>query len=150
MSQTCHNRKWDQINCVKTLRRDVDRATIVTTQRAGSGRHCGCRAVRPDADDAETAGEGSSRVGEGIGSGAFSGQGGLGPDRLARTSLAYVAAQSVSNVELLLRDGASEDSMEIDNQLRVFEPYDRGLLATWETPGALICVLRTDVGSAAD
>jgi hypothetical protein len=64
------------------------------------------------------------------------------------TSLAYVAAQAVSNVELLLRDGASEGSVAIDNQLRTFESYDRGLLATWETPGALICVLRTDVSSA--
>jgi hypothetical protein len=58
------------------------------------------------------------------------------------TSLAYVAAQAVSNVELLLRDGASEDSMAIDNQLRVFEPYERGLLATWETSAALICAPR--------
>jgi hypothetical protein len=61
------------------------------------------------------------------------------------TSLAYVAAQAVSNVDLLLRDGASEDSMAIDNQLLAFESYERGLMATWETPDALMCVPRFQV-----
>jgi hypothetical protein len=56
------------------------------------------------------------------------------------TSLAYVAAQSVSNVELLLRDGVSEGSMAIDNQLLALESYESGLLASWETPDALICL----------
>jgi hypothetical protein len=56
------------------------------------------------------------------------------------TSLAEAAAQAVFNVELLLSAGASEGSMAIDNQLRVFEFYEHGLLATWETPDALICV----------
>ena len=56
------------------------------------------------------------------------------------TSMAEAAARAVSNVELLLSTGASEDSVAKDNQLRVFETYERGLLATWETPDALICV----------
>jgi hypothetical protein len=58
------------------------------------------------------------------------------------TSMAEAAAQAVSNVELFLSAGVSEDSVAIDNQLRVFESYEHGLLATWETPGALICVPR--------
>ena len=58
------------------------------------------------------------------------------------TSMAEAAAQAVANVELLLSAGAPEDSLSIDNQLRVFDPYEYGLLATWETPDALICVPR--------
>jgi hypothetical protein len=58
------------------------------------------------------------------------------------TSLAEAAAQAVSNVELLLRTGASEGSMAIDHQLMVFESYEHGLVATWEIPGALICVFQ--------
>jgi hypothetical protein len=61
------------------------------------------------------------------------------------TSMAEAAAQAVSNVELLLSTGTSEDSVSIDNQLRVFESYEHGLLATWETPDALICVPRLRV-----
>ena len=56
--------------------------------------------------------------------------------------MAEAAAQAVSNVELLLSTGASEDSVAIDNQLKVFESHERGLLATWETPAELICVPR--------
>jgi len=58
------------------------------------------------------------------------------------TSLAEAAAQAVANVELLLSTGASEGSVAIDNQLRVFESCEHRLLATWETPDALICVPR--------
>jgi hypothetical protein len=56
------------------------------------------------------------------------------------TSMADAAAEAVSNVELLLVTGAPEVSAPIHHQLRVFESYERGLIATWETPGALICV----------
>jgi hypothetical protein len=56
------------------------------------------------------------------------------------TSLAHVAAQAVANVEALLSTGASQTSVAIDHQMMVFETYERGLLATWETPDALICV----------
>jgi hypothetical protein len=34
----------------------------------------------------------------------------------------------------------SEGSVATDHQLKVFESYECGLLATWETPDALICV----------
>ena len=59
------------------------------------------------------------------------------------TSMADVAAQTIANVELLLSTGASEGAMAIDHQLKVFESYEHGLLATWETPDALICVFQT-------
>jgi hypothetical protein len=58
------------------------------------------------------------------------------------TSLADVAAQAVANVELLLTTGTSEGSVAIDHQLKFFESYEYGLLATWETPDALVCVPR--------
>ncbi len=58
------------------------------------------------------------------------------------TSMADAAAQAVSDVELLLSTGASEGSVAIDDQLRVFEAHERGLLATWETPAELICAPR--------
>jgi hypothetical protein len=56
------------------------------------------------------------------------------------TSVSDAAAQAVFNVELLLRSGASESSVPIDNQLEVFRAYELGLLATWETPDEVICV----------
>jgi len=56
--------------------------------------------------------------------------------------LAEAAAQAVANVELLLSSGVPKESMEIDHQLMVFETYERGLLATWETPDALIYVIQ--------
>jgi hypothetical protein len=58
------------------------------------------------------------------------------------TSLADVAAEAVSNVELLMVTGASEASAPIHHQLKVFETFECGLLATWETPRDLICVPR--------
>jgi hypothetical protein len=61
------------------------------------------------------------------------------------TSMAEAAAHAISNVELLLGSGASEASVAIDNQLMTFEAHEHGLLATWETPGALICVPRLKV-----
>jgi hypothetical protein len=38
--------------------------------------------------------------------------------------------------------GESEQSLSIDNQLMIFEACERGLIAKWETPDALICVPR--------
>jgi hypothetical protein len=58
------------------------------------------------------------------------------------TSMADVAAQAVTNVELLLSTGVPEGSMAIDHQLKVFGSYEHGLLATWDTPDALICVFK--------
>lgn len=56
------------------------------------------------------------------------------------TSLADAAAQAVSKVELLQGAGGSERSVAIDHQLKVFESHEQGLLATWETADAPICV----------
>jgi hypothetical protein len=58
------------------------------------------------------------------------------------TSMADAAAEAVFNVELLLCAGASDTSVAIDHQLKVFESYESGLQATWETTDALICVPR--------
>jgi hypothetical protein len=61
------------------------------------------------------------------------------------TSLAEAAAQAISNVEALLSRGVPEQSVAIDNQLMALESYEHGLMATWETPVALICVPRIRV-----
>ena len=61
------------------------------------------------------------------------------------TSMADTAAQAVSNVELLLSAGGSERSVAIDHQLKVFDAYECGLLASWETPYALFCVPRLQI-----
>jgi len=58
------------------------------------------------------------------------------------TLLPAAAANSVRAIEDLLSAGHGEDSFAIYHQLKVFEAYERGLLATWETPDALICVPR--------
>jgi hypothetical protein len=58
------------------------------------------------------------------------------------TSMADVAAQTVAHVELLLSSGVPEGSMAIDHQLKIFECYEYGLLATWEMSDALMCVPR--------
>jgi hypothetical protein len=58
------------------------------------------------------------------------------------TSVAAGAAEAVPNVELLLSSGFSEHGEQVHHQLRVFEVYEQGLLATWETPAELICVPR--------
>jgi hypothetical protein len=55
------------------------------------------------------------------------------------TSMPVAATQAVANVELLLSSGFSERDEPIHHRLRVFEAYELGLLATWETPDALIC-----------
>jgi hypothetical protein len=56
------------------------------------------------------------------------------------TSMSAAAAQAIRAVEDLLSAGHAESSMAIHHQLRVFEACEHGLLATWETPDALICV----------
>ena len=48
------------------------------------------------------------------------------------TCIPVVAAQAVTDVELLCPPAASEEL--IHHQLRVFEAYELGLLATWEMP----------------
>jgi hypothetical protein len=58
------------------------------------------------------------------------------------TSLPAVAARAVRGVEDLLSSGRAEYDPAIHHQSMVFEAFDHGLLATWETPDALICVPR--------
>jgi hypothetical protein len=59
------------------------------------------------------------------------------------TSIPAAAAKAISNVELFLSSGFSEHEEPVHHQLRVFEAYELGLLATWETPTAIICIPRT-------
>jgi len=59
------------------------------------------------------------------------------------TCLPVAAAEAVANVELFLSSGFSQHEEPIHHQLRVFEAYELGLLATWETPTAVICVPRS-------
>jgi hypothetical protein len=56
------------------------------------------------------------------------------------TSLPVAAAQAVADVELLLSSDFSERDEQIYHQLRVFEADELGLLVTWDTPTAIICV----------
>jgi hypothetical protein len=57
------------------------------------------------------------------------------------TCIPVVAAQAVTDIELHLSAGSSEEA--IHHQLNVFEAYELGLLAMWEMPDAVICVPRT-------
>jgi len=59
------------------------------------------------------------------------------------TSLLGAAAGAIRAVEDLLSAGHTEGSMKIYHQLMVFEAFEHGLLATWETPAALVCVQRS-------
>jgi hypothetical protein len=56
------------------------------------------------------------------------------------TSLPGAAAGAIRAVEDLLLAGHAEGSMEIYSQLVVFEAFEHGLLATWETPEELVCL----------
>jgi hypothetical protein len=58
------------------------------------------------------------------------------------TSMPAAAAQAVADIQLLVSSGFSERDERAYHQLRVFETFELGLLATWETPDALICVSR--------
>jgi hypothetical protein len=56
------------------------------------------------------------------------------------TSLSGAAAAAIRAVEDFLSTGHSEGSMAICHQLRAFEAFECGLLATCETPQELICL----------
>jgi hypothetical protein len=56
------------------------------------------------------------------------------------TALPAVAARAVRAIETLLDVGHTERSEQIHHQLLVFEAFERGLLATWETPEELLCL----------
>jgi hypothetical protein len=57
------------------------------------------------------------------------------------TSLPAAAARVIGAVEDLLSVGHAEGSMAICRQLSVFEAFEHGLFATWETPEELVCVV---------
>ena len=48
-----------------------------------------------------------------------------------------LAGQEFDGVPALVRD---RGSIEICHRLRAFEAFERGLLATWETPEELVCL----------
>jgi hypothetical protein len=58
------------------------------------------------------------------------------------TSLPAVATESICAIEALLVSGARPGSDAVRHRVRVFEAYELGLLATWETAAELICVPR--------
>jgi hypothetical protein len=45
-------------------------------------------------------------------------------------------------IEILLSQGLCKTSEPVHHQLLVFEAFEAGLLATWETPAELVCVPR--------
>ena len=57
------------------------------------------------------------------------------------TSVPGAAAAAIRAVEDLLSAGHAEDSEAICHELRVFEAFEHGLLATWETPDELVCAV---------
>lgn len=58
------------------------------------------------------------------------------------TSLSAAAVGALCNVEMLLASRYSVRSTSIYHQLLLLLAWEYGLLATWETPDALICVPR--------
>jgi hypothetical protein len=61
------------------------------------------------------------------------------------TSLPGAAAGAIRAVEDLVSAGHAEGSMEIRHQLMVFEAFEHGLLATWETPEELVCLSKSSM-----
>lgn len=53
-----------------------------------------------------------------------------------------MAVEALCKIEMLLSSGFSERSMQVSPQLLVFEAWEHGLVATWETPTELICLGR--------
>jgi hypothetical protein len=65
------------------------------------------------------------------------------------TSLPAVATESICAIEALLASGALPGSDAVGDRVRVFEAYELGLLATWETPDELVCAPKTVHGDLA-
>jgi hypothetical protein len=59
------------------------------------------------------------------------------------TCIPAVAARAAVDIELLVSSGFADLDETLHHQLRAFEAYELGLLATWETPSVLLCVSRT-------
>jgi hypothetical protein len=58
-------------------------------------------------------------------------------------SLPVAACHAIDEIDFLLTSGIPEDDELIRHFLRAFRAYELGLLATWETPAAVICVPRS-------
>jgi hypothetical protein len=58
------------------------------------------------------------------------------------TVIPRAAACSINRMELLLSMGMPEGAVEITSLRDVFDAHEHGLLATWETTSALVCVAR--------
>jgi hypothetical protein len=61
------------------------------------------------------------------------------------TSLPAAAALAVDAIDFLVTSGIPEDDELVKHNLRIFRAYELGLLATWETPAAFICIPRADL-----
>jgi len=59
------------------------------------------------------------------------------------TSLPVAACHAVDEIDFLLAAGLPEGDELVLHHLRAFSAYELGLLATWETPEAVICVPRS-------
>jgi hypothetical protein len=59
------------------------------------------------------------------------------------TCLPVAACHAVDEIDFLLTSGMPEDDELIRHHLRAFSAYELGLLATWETPAAVICIPRS-------
>jgi hypothetical protein len=59
------------------------------------------------------------------------------------TNLPVAACRAVDEIDFLLTSGMPEDDELVRHHLRAFRAYELGLLATWETPEAVICVPRS-------
>ncbi|QDW35843.1 hypothetical protein FFI89_001020 [Bradyrhizobium sp. KBS0727] len=59
------------------------------------------------------------------------------------TSLPVAACHAVDEIDFFLTSGMSENDEVIRHHLRAFRAYELGLLGTWETPEAVICVPRS-------
>jgi hypothetical protein len=59
------------------------------------------------------------------------------------TSLPVAACHAVDEIDFLLTSGIPEDDELVRHHLRAFRAYELGLLATWETPEAVLCVPRS-------
>ena len=59
------------------------------------------------------------------------------------TSIPDAAVEALCRIEVLLSQGLPEVSEPVHRQLEIIEAYQHGLLATWETPDAMVCVPRS-------
>jgi hypothetical protein len=58
------------------------------------------------------------------------------------TSITRAAVEAIIRLDFLLSQRVLESSKIVQDQLQIFDVYEHGLLATWETSAELICVPR--------